>query len=295
MVRPTESESSIGWYEQRTPVRGCYLTLDDIRILYRELAEINTQFGKTLISSLKKDDETTEEEWLARSTALLKNAFALTVTINGKHDFKLNDEREDIFIRDDLPFPIKSIYFTNVTAWRRNANDEFPRNAFEVFLDFEKPPILDPSPLVSAPTPNQGHVTVQASDMTYFRAVQQVISAKLLSKKTRYAFLHKPFIYDLGMWALILPVSLIVSTYAVGRSILEDPDLEPYRWALLAYGTGLLLMAYRFLVGYTKWAFPVNVLAENKDTALKHRLAITTLVVSFVYKIAEVVFNAIIG
>lgn len=295
MSKSILSEPNItGWYEERIAVRGCYLSLDEIKLFYRELSKINADFGRAIISDLEREKDLSDEEWDARKSFLLRDAFCLTVSINGGKDAKFYGESEEIFSSSDLPQPIKTIFFTNINSWRRNANDTLPRNRIEVFLDFEKPALVDPSPLVSDPTPNNSNVTVTASDMTYYRAVQHLVATCLLSKRTRYEFLHRPFVYDLGMWAIILPTALILFTSFAERMIPLGSKLEPYRWALLAYLTGLALILYRVFVGYTKWAFPVNVLADNKDGAWRHRAAIGGIFLLLVYKCTDVLLNVIL-
>ncbi len=288
------ARKAIGWYEENIPVRGCVLSLDDVKQLYLELSKINRSFGETIIATLNREPDLDDEQWKDRKQLLLDDAFRLTVSVRGQRDQQLYGEDETIFSSDDLPVPVKAIYFTNVTAWQRNAPNSAPPNRIEVLLDFSKPALLDPTPLVSEPTPNETSVTVNANDMTFFRAVRQVVNEKLLSKRKLYSFIHRSFAYDFGMWFLVLPLALIVATYYMGLLLPVDGAFSAYRWAFFIYAIGLALIFYRFLLSYTKWAFPVMVLEENKDTAWKHRVTILGIFGGILYQVADVVWGLIV-
>jgi hypothetical protein len=284
----------VEWFEEIIPVRGCHMSLDGIKEVYRELSRINREFGKRIIADLERDENITAEQWAARKEFLLTDAFRLTVTITGHRDQRVYAEVADIFSSENLPKQIKKIYFNNITAFRRHANGEIPRNKFEVTLDFDKPALLAPNPLVSAATPNNSIVSINADDISFFRAVQQVIITKLTRQRTWHGFLHKNFAYDLGFWVLALPVALYFATYYMDVFFPSDSKLASFRPAFFIYAVGMMLILYRFLSSYAKWAFPVNVLAENKDKALRHRLALAALAVWLLYKIADTLYAVMI-
>ena len=277
----------IGWYEISIPVRGCRLSIENIKDVYRDLSLINKKFGEELIAKLQRDPNLTDDEWRRKREFLLDNAFRLTVTVNGSRDEQLYGEFIDVFDDPNLPKPIKSIFFTNATAFKRNANDNHPINRFSAFLDFGKPDIFDPRPLVSAETPNDGHVLVIAQDITFFNAVQKAVEKKITTRKTWYGAIHRNFAYDIGIWLIALPVSLYFSAYQMNELIPENSAFQLFRWPLFFYFVGLSLMIYRALTAYAKWAFPVNVLEENKDSALKHRLALGAFLTWLFFEVAS--------
>ena len=67
----------------------------------------------------------------------------------------------------------------------------------------------------------------------------------------------------------------------------ENSAFQLFRWPLFFYFVGLSLMIYRALTAYAKWAFPVNVLEENKDSALKHRLALGAFLTWLFFEVAS--------
>ncbi len=284
-----------GWYEVQIPVRGCRLSLESIKDVYRDLHAINRKFGEEVIATLQREPDLTDDEWEERKAFLLDDAFSLTITVNGLRDQQLYGETEAVFDDPNLPKPIKSIYFTNVNSFKRNANGNEPRNRISVFLDFGKPEVFDPNPLVSAATPNEGNVTVNAEDITFFNAVQKAIEKKVTTHKTWYAAIHRNYAYDIGMWLIALPVSLYFSAFYMDQLIPTGGKFEVFRWPLFIYFVGLSLILYRGLTAYAKWAFPVNVLDENKDRALKHRLALGGFASWLFYKVASTVYGIIVG
>lgn len=289
------SLKTVGWYEDVIPVRGCHLSLENIKAVYRDLQTINRNLGAQLISTLQREPDLTDEEWEVRKSFLLDDAFRLTITVSGSRDQKFYGETETLFDDPNLPKPIKSIFFTNVNSFRRNANGNEPRNRIIVHLDFGKPEVFDPNPLVSAATPNEGNVTINAEDITFFNAVQKTIENKVTAHKTWYGAIHRNFAYDIGMWLVALPVSLYFSTYYMDYLIPTGGKFEVFRWPLFIYFLGLSLLLYRALTTYAKWAFPVNVLEENKDRSLKHRLALGGFSTWLFYKVASTVYGIIVG
>jgi hypothetical protein len=278
------------WFEEIVPVRGCSMALKDIKCLYGELGAINKNFGKDIIATLPRNTDMNDDEWEQYKAYLLQDAFCLTVSIIGDGDQKLYGEEASVFESENLPQPIRTIYFNNVTAWRRHASNTEPPNRVEVFLDFGKPPLLDPSSVLSEPTPNESNVTVRADDMTFFRAVRQVIDTKLLVHRSWHSAIHKSFAYDAGIWLLALPAALVVATYYMEHWFPVGGSLEAYRWAFFMYAVGVVVLGYRFLTGYAKWAFPVNVLTDNKDTSFRHRVVLGGILAWLCYKAADALY-----
>jgi hypothetical protein len=64
-----------------------------------------------------------------------------------------------------------------------------------------------------------------------------------------------------------------------------------FRVAFYIYGIGIGLILYRFLYSYLRWAFPVNVLKENKDTATKHRTFFAAIVMGMILHLWLHVFD----
>ncbi len=265
------------WYEERIPIRGNHLTLSDVKASYRELQQLNAREGASIISKLVKLENEGDEAFDSRKAFLLQDAFRVTVSIVGFDGQTVYGETQEVFDAEDVPFPIKTIYFTNLTAFKRNANGNKPANFFGVALAFDKPPLFDPNPLVSDPTPNESEAVLECQDVAFFRAAQTIVRQRLNSKRRWYAFIHEKFAYDVGLWLCAFPYALYwIAVYAEYFFPAERPNWS-YRIAFFIYGIGISLFAYRALFGYVKWAFPVNRLHENNDAATANRVVLAAI------------------
>lgn len=265
-------QATIRWYESEIPIRGYVFDLESIRLAYRDLSEIVRSDGERIIALIKKPDDKSDAEFAEEMAELHKNAFKITVSIIGGDDhITCYGEDETIFLNPNLEYPIKTIFFTNENAYKAISNGSLPKNRFSVWINFEKPPLFDPNPLISEPTRNSSNAVIKSEDISFFRSVKNVIDSKIKNKKSSYAKIHEKFSYDFGMWAFWIPYLLYNITIYMNKYAPSEGPLSAYRPALFIYGCGLGLILYRFLFGYLKWAFPVNTLLSNRDTATRHR------------------------
>lgn len=197
---PAENSKPFVFFEDEIQIRGCALSLAIIKSAYKELQSVIAKEAEKVINSLLKPDELSPEEFEKRNDFLRVDAFRLTVSIIGFDRQTAYGDTAEIFDSNDLPNPIKNIYFTNITAYQKHANGTEPNNNFSVSLYFDKPPLFDPSPLVSQPTVNASKATIKADDIVFYRAVQNIINTKIKEKRTYYSIIHEKFSYDLGLW-----------------------------------------------------------------------------------------------
>ena len=155
--------------------------------------------------------------------------------------------------------------------------------------------MFDPNPIVSEATLNGSSININANDISFFRAVQQIVDTKLANRRTRYSFLHKNFVYDLGLWGFVLPAVLLLSTIYMDRLLPVSSQFPSFMWPFFIYVVDTMLVVYRMLSSYTKWAFPVNVLTENKDVAWRHRVAIGGIATFLFYKLADTLYDWFTG
>lgn len=273
-VLEVEGRKAFGWHEETMQIRGCRLSIECIKELYRELSAINRKFIEQLASGLERDLTLSELEWTSHRQKIIDDASRLSIIIYGFHDRKFTGEFEEIFNDPNIPKPIESIFITNVTSFQRHANGAEPMNRIYLHLDFGKPPLLDPNLFVSEQTPNEGKITIKANDITFFSAAQKAVEKHILARKTWYSIIHKNFAYDFGMWLVAAPLSLYLAVYYMEEFLPKGGSFEAYRWPFFVYLTGIFLVVYRGLIAYAKWAFPVNILEDNKDRAWKHRFVL---------------------
>ncbi|MDQ0316401.1 hypothetical protein [Amorphus orientalis] len=270
------------WYDDFIPARGYRLRLQSIKAVYREFQKLTDAEGTRILNDMPKNEGETDEELAARKNSIKENAFRVTVSIIGSDGESTYGEFESIFDSDSIPNQVKAIYFTNITAFRRNANGTDPLNQFTVTLSFEKPPLFDPQTPVSHATPNNSHVEIRAHDNGYFRAARNIVDSKLKADRMWHAPLHGKGIYDAGLWFVALPLSLYFATIYMDYFFPPDGTYSSFRIPFYVYVVGLGLVLYRILTGYFKWAFPVNVLEENRDSATKHRVLLGAIVVGII-------------
>jgi hypothetical protein len=169
---------------------------------------------------------------------------------------------------------------TNLTAykiilWRH------PENNFQVRIAFDKPALFDWSLVLTAPTPNVSNLTGKSFDMTFANAVVATVMKIVERKKKRFTFLHAPYSYDLGLWFFGMPLVLYWSARLMSKFPMaaEIADLKVPIWIYL---TVIGIFLYRFLFLYSKWAFPINVLKYNRDSAARHRIFLSLIVMGLI-------------
>jgi hypothetical protein len=282
------------WFEVEIPIRGCVFNLKQIQSAYSELDRITQRECERTIAELKKPVEQSDDVWASWLADVKARAFNLTVSIIGSDDnITRYGETSAIFDDTDLPFPIKTIFFTNENSYKRMANNTIPVNGFQLWINFDKPPLFDPNPLVGQPTLNASNAKLRAKDLTYFRATQNVV--KMLVDKHRhwYSFIHAKFAYDVGLWLVGAPYILYMVTVYCDKLFPSSGSRSSFRVAFYIYGIGVGVMLYRLLYSYLRWAFPVNVLKENKDTATKHRAFFAAIVTAMIIHLLTNVFDKI--
>lgn len=161
--------------------------------------------------------------------------------------------------------------YSNVTAYEGFANIR-PANAFTLFLDFNKPPLLDVYSPLSAPTPNGSRLTVEGDRSSWIAAVTDAVTGVTSKRRHGFGLLHRAHVYDFGLLLFALPLGFV----ACGRIA---PFVEAYLGstnsflvsAVYVYVMFLVAHAYRAFFGYTKWAFPTVELNKGPNSARRHR------------------------
>lgn len=266
-----KSDFTPQWFEDTIEIHGYRFELQSIKAAYNELQALVDAEGDRIVASLKKEDGETQERFVGRKRWARANAFLITVTIIGEDGTSTYGSNQEIFDSKNLPNPIKAIFFTNENSYRSEANGNLPSNRFRVWLNFNKTPIFDPSPLLSEPTPNGSKVEIHSDSVSFFRAVQNIVNTKIKRKRQMFFFMHAKFAYDIGLWSIALPYSLYFVSVSVNRIAPIGGQYEYIRTALYIYLIGLAILFYRAVVGYFKWVFPVNSLKENEDSGSFHR------------------------
>ncbi|MBE7635551.1 hypothetical protein GUA87_01745 [Sneathiella sp. P13V-1] len=136
---------------------------------------------------------------------------------------------------------------------------------------------------------------IKASDLSFFRAAQKIMEERFFQKKKWFSFVHEKFAYDAGLWFLGLPYALYWITIYSEKWFSTGSKFHSFNIAFFIYSLGLSLLVYRALFSYLKWAFPVNILSENKDTAMRHRIFLGAIVLGLITAGAQSLLKTISG
>ena len=147
-----------------------------------------------------------------------------------------------------------------------------PRNWLTLTLDFSKPPLMDWRNPVSNPTPNLSNLTVSGDENAWVAAICHEIMKRLDNRGNSRGFLHRAFFYDIGVWLIGIPFAFFVTAKLISEITKLFEGFNPViEVAAYVYVFFLVLVGYRVLFGYTRWAFPTVELISPRDTANKHR------------------------
>ncbi len=81
----------VRYFQRTVPIRGCRLSLEDVKAAYRDLGDINRKFGQEQVSGITPFPDETPDQYLKRMDFLLRATFCLTVTVCGGRDEEVHD------------------------------------------------------------------------------------------------------------------------------------------------------------------------------------------------------------
>lgn len=253
------------------PLRAIILSWEDVKKIYERLAKEVEADGDRRVAGLPKPPGKEDEEFERERKELRERAFRVTVTVTGSEGERLFGDDATIFDSPNLPHVVASVFMTNIVAFQNTASQR-PINAFELTLDFSKPPLLDSDNPVSSPTPNSSCLKIEGDSEAWVAAVSAAVVGITERHETRRKWIHRAFAYDFGLILVGLPASFFVAYRMAG-------PIENYlgsthtviSGAAYVYIVLFTIWAYRFFFGYTRWAFPSVELENPNDSARKHR------------------------
>lgn len=266
---------------RRAPIRSCSLSLDDARQLFLQLQACVVRAAEIHAAAIQRPDDVTQEEFEEFITNIKKD-YIITVVINGKNGESLIETDEKIFYSQNLPDSIINIYFTSSSTYKARNNNLGPPNSFFLNIDFTKPPLLDWRNPISGATPNQSEISVEGQDETWIAGVFETINRKINNRRSKRDWLHRPFVFDFGLWLLGFPFGFYISWLSIPVFSLLFETSNFLQTAASVYSFLLGLSLYRVFFGYTKWAFPMLELLDNRNLAAKHRRWWTAVTASLV-------------
>jgi len=268
--------------EKSIDLRGYDLDKPTLKKLLKKLEALNREQGENFLNKIPRPKDVAPEKWEADKEDIRNRAFDLTTVIQGREYRRFFAPNVASVFSEATPSYIEGLNTSNRTAFRSALNRE-PPNRFDLHLDFGRPPLLDARRLVSEPTPNASHINIVGESEGWIAAIENCVLDTISDFRNRRGFLHRGFVYDLGLLLIAVPMFFYLS-WRLQAPISRLTDGWPVLltnalWVYLFFAT---LFTYRVIFGYAKWAFPIMELTDQKTGARKHRLILGSLLLAVI-------------
>ncbi|RUT85550.1 MULTISPECIES: hypothetical protein [unclassified Mesorhizobium] len=253
------------------PLNSYTVSIGNIRKIYRGLQRLVDEEADLEIARWAPLTDQTQEEFEARKTQVRKLAFRVTITVNRENGSSTYGDTEDIFDLSGHDSFVASIFMTNKTAFRREANTD-PVNWFELLFDFSQPALMDANSIVSSPTRNASGFQINGSREGWLAGIERLVLNQIDKKHKLRRFFHGPFVYDYGLIFFGMPLAIytcwILVPFVNGVISSQSNILGNGTYVYIVLAS---LWFYRVLFGYTKWAFPLVEMKEQQKRPKLHR------------------------
>ena len=155
------------------PIKSLSLDKDELRKLCNILQERSESAAEIERSEYPKNEA--DPKKYEKDIGLLKEAFKIKVTIVGSDGKQLYGYIDEVFDSPNFPDNVKSFH-VNSEAILRTVYNWYPKNSFDLFLDFSKPTVFNFNLMPSYETPNQSILNVHGYDATWPNGVFQEIN-----------------------------------------------------------------------------------------------------------------------
>jgi hypothetical protein len=260
--------------------------------LFKILEERCRDAGEIEVSNFKQKEQSAEVYEQNKKT--LREGFELKITLNSLDGQELWGGITDIFDSPNFPDQIKSMY-VNSEIPLKIGYSYYPRNSFELLLDFSKPELFNLSLMPSQETPNASNITVQGLDATWVHGLFNEFTNFIKRHPSRLTWLHKHSVYDWLVWGFGLPFSFWAS-YKLSNiinSIFSKFSVFVQN-AAYVYVFFASLTLFRMLFHYARWVWPLIEYRSSKNISQKHRIILGTITLGIVsmliYDILKTIF-----
>ena len=273
-------------------ITACTLTKEDLKTLCEILQESSRAAAEEEISYYAPLDR--PEEQILADKELLRSGFELKVTVRGADDERIYGTIPAVFGSPRFPSKIKNLYI-NSEMDLRNFYDWYPRNRFELLLDFTKSELFNLSLSPSISTPNASNIFVAGLNSDWVSGVFRKVTDFIKEKRTHRRFLHRHSVYDILVLCGGIPFAFsiayklsvwISNTFGKISGILET--------AAYVYVFFLSLHLFKALFDYTRWIFPIVEYTGTQSAVGKHRIILGSLIcgvsANFIYDLIKIIF-----
>jgi hypothetical protein len=275
-------------------ITACAFSKADLQALCEKLQESSYEAAEEEISHYNPIDRPPEQ--ILADKESLRLGFELQVAVRGIDDKVVDGTIPVVFNSPRFPDKVKSLYI-NSELDLRNLYNWFPRNRFELLLDFAKPEFnLSLSP--SGSTPNASKILVSGRNETWVNGVYHAVIEFVKNRKTRRKFFHRHSIYDLLLVFGGFPFAFSIASKLSGliNSLFGEHSgiLKSAAYVYVFYFSVLL---FRIFFDYARWIFPIVEYKESTDTAQKHRAILAAIILgvlgNFIYDVFKIATSLI--
>ena len=273
-------------------IRSFSIDKQDLRKLCDILQERSTAAGIIEADKYEKREGQKDEDY-EKDKRLLKEAFELKITISGSNGAELYGTIDEVFNSPNFPDKINSFY-VNSESTLKGVYNWYPRNSFDLFLDFTKPKVFDFSLMPSHLTPNNSNFRVQGYEATWANGVFHEINSFINEKKAILSLVHNHSVYDISVWLLGLPLAFWVCSKASKTIKLIATNVFVQN-ALYVYVFFVMLLIFRILFHYLRWITPLVEFKYKNSKVVLHRCffgaILLTILGSFIYDVLKILFR----
>ena len=276
-------------------ITACAFSKADLQTLCEILQESSYEAADEEISHYNPIDRPPEQ--ILADKESLRLGFELQVAVRGIDDKVVDGTIPVVFNSPRFPDKVKSLYI-NSELHLRNLYDWFPRNRFELLLDFAKPEIFNLSLSPSISTPNASTILVSGRNETWVNGVYHAVMEFVKNRKTRRKFFHRHSVYDLLLACVSLPFAFSIASKLSGLiNSLFGEHSGILKSAAYVYVVYFSLILFRILFDYARWIFPIVEYKESNGAAQKHRAILAAIVLgilgNFIYDVFKIVTASI--
>ena len=261
-------------------ITACAFSREDLKELCEILQESSDVAAKEEVNHYMPLNRTPEE--ISSDIALLKLGFELKVTVQGIDDQRLYGTISDVFNSPRFPDKVKDLYIDSA-QYLRDFQNWYPRNRFELFLDFTKPELFNLSLSPSRSTPNASHILVEGRNSDWVNGVYRKVTEFIRKRKTHRWVFHRHSIYDLLIPCGCFPFAFSMAFKFSG--LINNWFSGILQSVAYVYVFYLSLLSFRILFDYARWIFPIveykgATNTARKDAAQRHRIFLYALLLA---------------
>lgn len=275
--------------EQSMKVSSLTLDKEELLAFCRLLQERAKAAGEIEVANYRKGDLPDEQYQLNVNT--LRSGFEIRITVAGKNGENLWGTVDVVFASPNFPAVVKSLFVDSASPLKASHN-YYVRNAFVIFLDFDKPRIIDFTLLPSQETPNESNIQVSGYDATWVNGVFAELKTFVVSRSSSLSIVHTHSIYDVLLWPIGFPLGFwscyrlspyVESAFSSSSAFLVS--------ALYLYCFVATLFLFRFWFHYLRWVSPLVEYRAKSSKVVAHRLLISAIAISvfgsFIYDLIK--------